>query len=283
VRRAPVKGAIVTGVVAAMLAGAPAAFAAISHHLTFHARGSNGYRISVDASPSARSVIGGGRKALANKHRGAVTLRVAKDGVSSSYTVPAKVATRRIKARLRGFGRIAMKFHPEGARAVPKRAVICEQLDVTTPGTYRGKIRFRGEHGYTRVRAHRARGDVGPRQTRCFKDENDHGTELIARAESTGFVALRDDKFSFTAFLAAIRERRHGVLINRRASRLADTSEFTFDAGLSSAHVGPARPFSGSADFAGPNQWSGPLSVSFPGEPDVPLAGSDFTAVLKSY
>jgi hypothetical protein len=270
-------------VIAAMLGGAPVAAAHVTHHLTFHLRGSNGYRISVDASPSARSVIPGGHDAPAKKHRGAVTMTVRKHGATSSYSVAAKVAKRRIKARFPGFGGISMRFHPQGFRAGPAQAGVCNILELTNPGTYRGTIRFRGEHGYTSVRARKARGGVGFRDTQCFKDQKDHGTELIARAGSTGFVAVHDDKFLFTALLARARERRRHVLINRLASRLVDPSAFTFDAGLNSAHVAPTGPFSGSADFAAPSQWTGTLSVSFPGEPNVSLTGPEFTAMLKAY
>jgi hypothetical protein len=107
---------------------------------------------------------------------------------------------------------------------------------------------------------------------------------LVARSATARLLALSDTKYGVTAFIAGERRKRGRVLINRSASRVAPNgSEFTFDDGLASAHVEPLGAlFSGSADFTDPSQWTGSLTASFPGAPDVPMAGPNFTASLKS-
>lgn len=271
---------------------APSASAGRTHHNTFRLRGSNGYRIRVDASPSPGSVLPPGWNDAPSRKRGEVTVTVSKQGASSYYSAPAKVTARRIKARLRGFGRIAVRFGPRHARTAsrdkrssPARMPVeCIQTELTTSGVFRGRIRFRGEHGYTSVRARRAPGQVGWRSPeRCTGSA--HGTLLSARSGPTRFVALRDETLGgLTAFEALARERKRAVLISRTGLRVAEQSEFSFDSGLTSAHVEPAGvPFSGSADFTSPGDWTGSLAVSFAGEENLPLAGQGFTAKLKGF
>jgi hypothetical protein len=270
---------------AGLLAAAPAATARFTHHAVFSRQGSNGYFIGVDASPTPPAVIPGRQRGAAGRHRGEVTVTVHKRGASSAYSVPARVTKKRVKARLGEFGGMSLRFHHRrGFRASSHpRSGICIELDLITPGTFKGRFHFRGEHGYTWARGQNIRGSLESRDGPHCSGRN-HGTRLTARSGSTRFFAERPREFSASAFVASTREKAGRVLINRSAVKFAGTSEFTFNGGLSSAQVEPSGPpFSGSANFAAPGGWSGPLEAWFPGRPDVPLAGPGFTARLKRF
>ena len=278
-----------TGVVvitfAAMLAAAPAATARLTHHAVFSRQGSNGYYISVDASPTPRSVVPGRQRRTARRHHGAVTVTVHKRGASSAYSVPARITKRRVTARLGHFGGMALRFHPlKGFQASKQpRSGICIELDLITPGTFKGTFHFRGEHGYTWARAQNIRGSLDWRDGPHCSGRN-HGTRLTAASGTTRFFAERPREFPASAFVASTRQKRGRVLINRSAVQFAGSSDFTFAAGLSSAQVEPVGPpFSGSADFAAPGGWTGRLAVSFPGRADVRLTGAGFKAHLKRF
>jgi hypothetical protein len=277
--------AVIVVTFAGMLAAAPAATARFTQHAVFSRHGSNGYYISVDASPTPRSVIPDRQSGVARRHHGEVTVTVHRRAASSAYSAPAWVTRKRVKARLGEFGGMALRFHHHrGFRASSQpRSGVCIELDLITPGTFKGRFHFRGEHGYTWARGQNIRGSLESRDgPHC--SGRDHGTRLTATSGSTRFFAERPRKFQTTAFVASTRERTGRVLIKRSAAQFAGPSEFTFNGGLSSAQVEPVGPpFSGSADFAAPGGWSGPLSVSFPGQPDVPLTGAGFTARLKRF
>jgi len=85
----------------------------------------------------------------------------------------------------------------------------------------------------------------------------------------------------FTETATTEKEKVGQVKIERFGFGNGPKTSFRFDSALTSAHVEPPDPpFSRDADFASPNQWTGSLSVSFPGDPDVPLAGPTFSAQL---
>jgi hypothetical protein len=112
-----------------------------------------------------------------------------------------------------------------------------------------------------------------------------HGVELEARSGLTRFSAIQDNDYGLTFLSALTRERSGRVKITREANRLVplDAGEFTFDEGLTSAHVGPGGAlFTGSADYTSPGNWTGSLAVSFPGEATVALAAAGFEATLRS-
>jgi hypothetical protein len=275
-----------TGMLAACLVFVPVALAGRTHLNSFHLRGTNGYRIKVEASQSPGSVIPGHRPFQLNRHKGAVTVTVTKGHASSAYSVPATVTRTRIRARLRGFGRIRVKFNlGVRAKGPAKRGGICSESEVIKLGSFRGRIRFRGEHGYTQAKRHSAPGGIGYHQRHCSGTPGEPPielTELVARSETTRFLALGSGGHG-RLFQASERVKLGRVLINRSAVHFTrDPSEFSFDPGLTTAHVEPlGSAFSGSADFAAPSQWTGSLAVSFPGAPNAPLTGPDFTAKLK--
>jgi hypothetical protein len=158
------------------------------------------------------------------------------------------------------------------------------QSGVFVTGEFRGVFRFRGEDGYTRAHTHRVHGRV-ERDSPLRCRGHDHGIELKARSGSTRFIAFQDNDYGLTFLSASKRERSGRVQIVRDAGRLvrSGAGEFNFNSDLTSAGVVPGgQLFTGSADYASPASWTGTLSVSFPGEADVPLTGPGFAATLRS-
>jgi hypothetical protein len=74
------------------------------------------------------------------------------------------------------------------------------------------------------------------------------------------------------------------LIVSREVANLFPAAAFDFDFPLRTAELSPSAPFSGSAGFhrnaKSANQWTGNLSVDFPGRANVPLAGHRFTSVL---
>jgi hypothetical protein len=115
---------------------------------------------------------------------------------------------------------------------------------------------------------------------------HDHVTELSAKAGTVKFHALDSDTDRVTLLTASTKERVGRIRVYRRALRVTkqDEGEFSFDTALTSAHVAPGgEPFVGSAEYRGPDSWMGSLTVSFPGEESVPLAGPEYQATLKHH
>jgi hypothetical protein len=278
--------------VVALVAGSGAASAASARpqtHLvsSFEVKGSHGYRVHVEFRRAARTLSGKGAR-----HLGKVTVRAHDDAGSASYTAPAKFNRRRVRANLGSLGSIALHVDRKGGFWLPpaktaaaqRHIGTCEQGGVGTRKKFHGVFRFRGEGSYTRVRLHHVVVDVmrtGP--ISCTG--HDHGTKLKAVSGTTRFVAALDAGYQATFFHASIEQRAGAVRIDRQAYLIAASSDgaFTFDSGLTSAHVAPAgAPFSGSANYS-PGNWTGSLTASFPGDDNVPLTGPNFDVSLKGY
>lgn len=117
----------------------------------------------------------------------------------------------------------------------------------------------------------------GPRSTTLVADRKEALARLIFAAQVRGEGRPR--------FLAADQASAGSIGIVRIASVRGAAREFSFDDSLSSGTVEPPPPFRGSAELRrGPRNaksWSGTLSVSFLGAPDVPLTGAPFGAWLS--
>lgn len=253
-------------------------------------RGSNGYHVSIVAHRWTHP-----------RSRGEVSLTVSKNFGISSYTARGRLTRHRLKANLGSFGRIRVRYHPnarptqaEQLRAVPPSGSLinryaqqfggCAVSFDGSDGRFKGRIRFFGEDGYTRIRTRRARGFISAGTESCSKVKRVHGVALDAKSDSVTFEADHLRKQRGAAFLAREREQAGPVTIRRLALGGGRGNSFTYDPGLNSAHVKPiADAFSGSADLASSGAWAGSLAVSFPGAPDVPLAGPGFEARLGRF
>lgn len=76
-------------------------------------------------------------------------------------------------------------------------------------------------------------------------------------------------------FSALTIEERGWMQIARLVAVKGSMNSFVVDPSYANAQVAPPRPFSGTASFAAckDRDWAGSLSVSFPGRPNVSLAG----------
>ncbi len=286
---------------AAALAALPAAASAkpgyyVSKASTFSAldaRGSHGYRVTV---------LGLG------KH---VSLLAYKGALSVSYTVRGKVTEERLEARFGNRGRVSMRLQPTEPLKEEENESGCKGKRPTTQkGIFRGTIRFRGERGFTEIRAVQASGYVyrNYRQV-CKRSRRDEpswpkpseipASSLNAASDrgqwAPWFSAFREEptkprpNFSSSLeeanYIAASAERRGRMTIYRSASVTAPAETFTvtpLGARPVSATVAPPAPFSGTAayerDPGGAGAWSGDLRVELPGLGEVPLTGSSYRA-----
>jgi hypothetical protein len=255
---------------------APDASAHRTRYAQFHLAGSHGYIIRVTGDSSIH-------RPAATSRRGRVAIEVAKSRFArTTYTVHGLVTRRRLRARFGELGRINVRFRPTTYPRPHRKAGVCSEGRFGTVGAFKGTVRFRGEHGYTAVRAHRVHGGGDGSHSFGCRGGIGHRTELSAHTARYGFQAVRLKRYPLTIFRAAAVERAGRVRIHRTAIALhSGDAGFSFDQRLRSADIGPGRPFSGSASYnvAG-RKWSGDLSVSFPGEPNVALAGTAYRARL---
>lgn len=240
-----------------------------------------------------------------------VLLAVSKGRLPSTttYLAHGKVGANSITAQFADLGRIAVRFRPSGR--VRRSADGCRRRIVARFGAFVGELSFNGEGGYTSAHIHRAkgvlltppahavcrrakpwrhrasasaagRGAAGPRAeektTSFLADWKQPLARTVFGAVTLGF-GLR-----ITLFVGVSQASEGSIAVVREALAIARPSSFLVDDTLSSASVSPPPPFSGSGSFQhnadGTTSWTGSLAASFPGAPDVPLTGSQFTTEL---
>lgn len=251
---------------------------------SFRLKGTNGYSILVIALS---------RRQFRN---GEALVIVGKRGASVLYLAHAQVTPTTIDADLGQVGRISVQFEPSGP---PERVhASCKEGGSIAfePGAWVGEIDIEGEEGFTRARRTRVKsipspfldfgcGTIGIGET---GGDGVRGAKLVARsATRKRAIYLQVNKNHKSARVrveASMEERHGGLIVSREVVRLLPAAAFDFDTELRSAALSPATPFSGSASFhrnARPaNQWTGNLSVDFPGRADVSLAGRRFKSAL---
>ena len=267
-----------------------------------------GYVVFPGYRSAAFSLEGGHGYRIYVKRRGRQVFLLAGDGRSIAGYLTRSPAPRRdeIRARLPGLGRISVRFRPKGPpQHIPPFFSRCHGGGaVKQPGYFVGTIRFRGERGYTHVRATRARGEIETVDKevcrRSMFDESgsdsdpNEQTELLARSQSgsrgIGFSASSTTIPGLTSptfFSASVWERRRGMEISRSTFVTGKKGDLVLgDTRPSplSATVTPPAPFQGSAEFQrdaeGNSTWTGSLTVPLPGLGRVALTGPGFTARL---
>jgi hypothetical protein len=206
-----------------------------------------------------------------------------------------------IKARFPGVGRVFVRFQPQGRlyEDAPDPFLGCKGGEAFKQrGYFVGAIRFRGERGYTSVRATRVRAAREIRTKEVCKRFDDgpqpetDRTELFAFSRSEGQSISFDasslavsEGITSTTFGASVSESRRGMVIFRStfisggAKDLlpGDTRPYPLF-----GSVTPPAPFQGSGEFQrdaeGNSTWTGSLTVPFPGLDPVALTGPEFTA-----
>lgn len=235
--------------------------------------------------------------------RGHFAVTVRRGPATTEYTrrAPSSDPRDEIRGELGQFGSFEVHFSPRGKpHRLPRYSWCTGPGPTIQPGIVRGKIRFQGERGYTRVVAHQASAELEtvPGQ-RCRVLEGGHGNHpsrftaiLQAHNESVG-AGIQFEAWRFSPgfrpparrvfYEAASYDRRGPIHIIRRIRLGTDTSTFqlpNFATAPETAVIQPPAPFTGSATFTRTPEstfsWTGDLAVAFPGTDPVPLAGPDF-------
>jgi hypothetical protein len=218
-----------------------------------------------------------------------------------------------LRAVFPGIGRIAMRFEPTGhwhtvAHCAPGHP------RMKRDGVFAGNLRFVGEHRYLAAVRRRARGsELGGGACRSSGERGDRrslrvgrragfrppATELFPtrrRPRTRLFAGFRSGPVA-RAFEATKRARgrvrmtaaeedvvdRLGTY--RIVSASAPRSDLRASRALSSASVKGVAPFAGTAALSragnGSRTWTGDLTASFLGDPDVAMTGSLFKSHLS--
>jgi hypothetical protein len=251
---------------------------------SFRLKGTNGYSVLVLAFSKRQF-----------RHGEILVFAAGKDA-SVVYLTHATVTPTTIDADLGPVGTIAVRFEPSGP---PQRVhASCKggESIVYEPGVWTGTIELTGEEGFTRAETDRVKAipspflELGCATIGIGETAGDGvvGAKLVARsATRKRAIYLQANKNHERARVhleASLEERRGGLIVSREVAGSFAATSFDFDPSLREANLAPAAPFSGSASFhrdAKPaNQWTGNLSVDFPGRADVSLAGHRFNAAL---
>jgi hypothetical protein len=282
--------------VIAVLLGPAAPRAAAETHLQMSLPGSNGYRLTIFATPDAPVAL-------------ELTRKAAKGVRYATYRVGGSITPRGIEANFGRFGRISVSFQPKRPGRRPPSDCGGREL-IRERGTFVGTIRFRGEQGFSSVSATRAKGMASyfcPRTSRPRRDPlrrtgllaspASYEISLVAEAErgrqemmleSETLATLRADGTLAdpTALVSVELEEEQGRISIERTAIVFATPPTTSPLGTTptTASMTLPHPFSGTGFYreeaGAPASWTGDLQVDLPGAEDQPLVGPDFTAVL---
>lgn len=245
--------------------------------------GSNGYSFEVVAASQKAS------------GRGVVYMTAEKGPAAVSYFAAARVSTTELRANFKQLGRISLDLQPSGGVRIARSP--CGADDVTyQPGTWEGTIEFNGEEGFSELSETSTPALIKPPLEAACKfgrfdevvDERGKATRLRVTGPTTGgrlaFQARQSRPGSRVTVAALLTEHRQGVKIIRSVEAYGPAGAMSATKFLGSARVDAPAPFLGAATFragAPPaKQWSGNLTVDFPGRAGVPLAGSKLRATL---
>jgi hypothetical protein len=230
-----------------------------------------------------------------------IELIVQKKRQQTAYFAPGEVSAEGITVKFGSFGEFDADYQPFRTLESHGPNRHCEgEPRTTSEGFFRGTMRFRGEDGYVRVEAERAKGTLvrEPRwdcdyyraaASKAARDrgEDDDEATLGARSRRTGiqFLAIgsrQEKERPYSYFFASSQEVREGVGIARFTFAGTRSAGFEFDNRRGTAVVDPPAPFAGSAHYlrrpGTPDRWSGSLSAPLLGLGRVRLAGPDFLA-----
>jgi hypothetical protein len=283
-----IAGGILLCCVASGAAAAPRHFAIPAwRSMELHVKGSHGFGLTLSASSSQVYVTVRGHHA------------------NNIYMLRGQVGGKEIKARFGRLGRVAMRFRTgRKARVVPGPDGNCAGGDeVIERGSFTGTLNFRGEQGYTMVRAARATGRVvrtgriicraegggegssGPHWLRLDATSK-NGNVFFSANKITSKAHPELDSAFFDASIFEFHPR--GMSVVRTLEAGADLAAFKAeksDGQTATASVEPPAPFHGTAVYrqvGGDSSWTGNLTAVFPGRGEVRLAGPGFCTGLPS-
>jgi len=245
----------------------------------FELKAPGGYEVEVS------SVQEGGQRPIAAVSVKAELLR-------TSYDVRAEAGPG-IHATFGSLGQLDVSFK-RLKRVVERPEAGCRW--VFEEGIFHGSFHFAGEGGYVSSEAVDPKGSMlrlpngfcgflDDRRARPFLGLEQRVVQAQAEEEGrvVSFEASQEEFVRLVSFNASLRERVDGMSIERSARTRARKSTFT-STGTTRATVHPPKPFGGSAQLRDPAHqpasWTGTLSVSFLGAPEVALTGEAFKARL---
>lgn len=253
----------------------------------FYLRGSNGDGFAVNVTPD---LVGG--------HAGTVRVEAGELGDGVSYSARGNLAGEGIRVDLGRFGRIDLRWKPNGQ--VKERHGKCGHFphDVFfDDGSYVGTVRLRGGDGFTAATAHRIRwsrswyssssgcpfavseGFPGPGAILEVGqgEHRVHPVELFVVQNGPGAEVL---------YQASQSEKIGRISVSRHVTVAGGPKTITVGPGFQTGEVSPPAPFSGTGRFERTEHargtWLGDLSVEFPDHTTVPLAGKSFEAIFHS-
>ena len=261
------------------------------------AKGSNGYRLRLST--------------YENRLYHRISLTAENDeGQSVRYSVQGAPKNGRINAIFPGVGEIHADMHPSRLKELPPPKGCKLPKAVIEYGAFVGRIKFRGEMGYTELSAKKVHGAI----ERSKRQE----CQLVRSARPTGHRRIPQPGIShFTtlqlvnghvvvnattpaggteaSFEAGAHEERNGMVIERVSRGVTSSGDFEASPDLTSATISPPPPFLGTATYSGPprstgcpfpcpppvGQVSGSLRLRLPGLGVVPLTGPQVEATLS--
>jgi hypothetical protein len=253
-----------------------------------------------------------------------VALELQRDGEKATYFGTGSATESAIDARFGRLGRVHVRFQPSGRIRDVHLSKRCRGDRATATvsaefGTYVGTIRFRGEHGFTTVKADQAQGSIGDPLAGVAQEAPDcrplHESQpfvsvtAVSKTRHLQFVAIAGRESpsalattsAFTEgaaylpsndlpiFYAYETEEVDGMPIIRSAIAYGATDSVFFDFAshrrLEGVIVAPPLPFDGVGAFRRRGRertsWEGALSVRLPGLGRLPLTGRHFQVKLK--
>lgn len=258
-----------------------------SRSVELHAKGSNGFGLTVSASSNQ------------------VYLTVRGHHANNVYMLRGQIGGKEIKARFGRLGRVAMRFRTvHKARLVPEPNGNCAGGgEVIERGSFFGVLSFRGEQGYTTARTARAAGRmIRTGRLVCENGVDEGGASgphwlTFDATSKSGNVSFSASKLTSKShpeldgafFSASIFEvHPNGMSVIRALGTETDAAFFKVEKSggrIAAASAAPPAPFSGSAVYRvvdGAPSWTGTLSGFFPGRGEVSLAGPKFCAGFPS-
>jgi hypothetical protein len=238
---------------------------------------------------------------------GAVVLAVFRGDPEKRATLTEYVArgvqTReRLQATFGNLGRVSMRFRESRKRPWFGKARRCHGPGrfVTRRGMFVGNLRFEGEDGYLKLRAHRAKAEISSVAAKCRRHRHRPGrahSSSIFDGTFSGLLATRRNGVNSTVFGAisfhdeivyvAQREENRGRLsVFRTAILVGRGDELPLNETVTAGRFTPPAPFHGSGRYRaapdGSTSWTGNLSVDFLGAPRFALAGPGFETSLEA-
>jgi len=249
--------------------------------------GTHGFDLIVRTLPATR-----GRSAR-------VAVYADREGDLIRYEAPASLVGEGIHASLGRFGRIDLRWVPDGRLA--EVTYDCHGHGrqghfLFDHGAYVGTFRFRGGNGCTAARVHRVewRRAWYDSLTTCRREAGEsvpgRGRILQAtvgdRYPGAGFSAYQPKPGAAVDYEAFAREAVGPVKIQRAAWVKGGPRTLTASKDFATATVEPPAPFSGTATFARTDHahgtWLGDLTAEFADGSVAPMAGDPFAATFLS-